>query len=80
MKEDIYYHNRLMGRTYAEQDIRKIEDLKGRVSPQEVERAIRLQIAEYEAKLQAAEAMHEHSGVAHYTAYLTTFRAALGNT
>ncbi len=75
MREDVYYHNRLMGRTYAEQDIRKIEALRGSVSPQELGRAIRLQLTEYEAKLKEAESMNERSGVAHYSAYIATFRA-----
>jgi hypothetical protein len=75
MSEDLYYHNKLMGRIYAEQDIRKIEALRGRFTDEEIRQAIQNQITQYEARLQEATEIKEKSGIAHYTSYLETFRA-----
>jgi len=74
---DMYYHDKLMGKTYAQQDIGKIEALRKKVSVQDLHQAIQIQIAQYEKKLQEAKDMRDKSGIAHYTAYLATFKAAL---
>jgi hypothetical protein len=74
---DIYYHDKLMGKTYAQQDIGKIEVLREKVATEELHQAILVQIARYEKKLQEARDMRDKSGIAHYTAYLVTFKGAM---
>lgn len=74
---DIYYHDKLMGKTYAQQDIGKIEALREKISVQELHQAILVQIAQYEEKLREAKAMQDKSGIAHYASYLATFKGVM---
>lgn len=74
---DIYYHDKIMGKTYAEIDLKKIEALRDKVSVQELHQAILVQIARVEEKLQKAREMKWKSDIEHYTYYLATFKAGM---